>query len=188
MAQWVISTTVAPAATAAGAAVPENTAKGPAKIVVVTKTGSIINTAIVNQDRTVWTVWNSGALHLVVSPDGKQVGQASRPLDPDAVNPYFFDYSKTDFSGFEWLSASNYQDVKTYQGRQVLIFTKGAQIAYIDEETRLPLVLVDREGVHLYTFRTPPAAPLTLPENVQKFVLDQEHHEQSLANRSIAPF
>jgi hypothetical protein len=189
MSQWVISTKVAPASTGTSAALPENANKGAAKYVVVTKTGNIINTLIVHEDRNVWSVWNDGALHMVVSPDGKQVGEAVRPLDPDAANPYYFDYSQTDFPGFEWMTLDSYQDLKTYQGRQVLIFMKGAgQIAYIDEETRLPLLLVDTEGIHFYAFRTPPAAMLKLPDNVQQYLLDQERHEESLANKKIAPF
>src|SRR5208282_6861581 len=98
-------------------------AKGPAKIVAITKTGSIINTIIESQGGGIWSVWNDGAMHIVVSPDGKGVGMAARPLDPDAVNPFFIDYSQTDFPGFEWLSPANYEDLKTYQGRQCLIFT-----------------------------------------------------------------
>ena len=186
-AQWIIVTTVAPAG-AKAPEIPAEKPKGPAKTVVITKTGKIINTAILDQDRHIWSVWNDGGLHIVVSPDGKEIGQAARPLDPDAVNPYFLDYSQTDFPGFEWISAGNFEDIKIYQGKKCLLFEKPGRIAYIDQDTLYPSALVDAEGIHLYQFQPPPTAMQNLPQNVQQFLLNEQYHIQSLANRKIAPF
>lgn len=165
---------------------------GQLKGVEVTKTGPIIHTIITDETGQVWNLWNQAAVHIVISPNGKDVGFAQRPLDPDAVNPFFIDYSNSDFFGFEWISAENYKGEKSYHGRTCLFFdgsgNLGRMYAYIDKDSRLPLALVQDSQVEIYEFQSPPTQMQEIPPNAKQFMEQQAQYIQSMANRPLRPF
>lgn len=105
----------------------------------------------------------------------------------------FSDYSKSDFSGFEWISRHNYIGVQSVQGIPCIVFHEGpdelpsstpaagassangapaapaqtGSTAYISLQGRLPIMLVTDTGFTLYQWQQAPTTPLTLPPNVK---------------------
>jgi len=165
---------------------------GQLKGVEVTKTGAIIHTILTDQTGQVWNLWNQATVHVVISPNGKDVGFAQRPLDPEAVNPFFIDYSSSDFFGFEWISAGNYKGEKSYHGKTCLFFDGSGEsnqmYAYIDKDSRLPLALVKEGQAEIYEFQSPPTQMQELPPNARQFMEQQAQYIQSMANRPLRPF
>lgn len=90
---------------------------------------------------------------------------------------YYTDFSNTDFSGFEWISASNYTGVQKVSGIDCYIFKSNIKLphtdglteatAALDVKTRLPLSLVLGAAVTTYQYGSAPTAMLVPPANVK---------------------
>ncbi len=119
------------------------------------------------------------------------------------------DYSKEDFSGLDWLSASNWAGKQDVMGFHCLIF-KGKAVtsqtskqgpgeseehpqrgeepvtAYIDDQTRLPIVVVykvrgdERTLARIYQYRPTPQ-PLTVPPEILGLLKDYQTSQRAEA-------
>ena len=110
-----------------------------------------------------------------VTPKGEQ----RRQLAINHENPFFKTGLQTSvFSGFEWISASNFTGVNKFMEKQCLVFQimdkSGKQsIAFIDAATRLPLFLKNGGTARLYAFGPPPEN-LAVPEDIAQCIRDEE--------------
>ena len=106
------------------------------------------------------------------------------------------DTPAADFPEFGWISAANFVGVQSVEGAACLVFDatitvggtpgagretskaaeqngSGAQVherAYIDQDTRLPRVLVNADVVSRYAFQNAPGDPLVLPAPDQEMI------------------
>lgn len=176
----------------------------------VIKTGNITRVIYFDDAKQPWNIWCFDSSVIAVWPDGKNVGIAARPSRPDAYNPLFMDFSKSDFQGFEWISEKNFVGIRDVLGRKCLVFrdtikrtAPGMQsddpdpasasfengvVASVDLETRLPVTLVNENGLFVYQFYDAPTAMQTLPGNVQAVVDQQKLAAQAVARRPSRPF
>jgi hypothetical protein len=176
----------------------------------ITKTGNITRVVYFDDAKQPWNIWCFDRSVIAVWPDGKNVGIAAKPTGPDAYNPLYMDFSKSDFQGFEWISEKNFAGISEVLGRKCLVFRDtvkrtppGMQsddpdpasasfehgaVASIDLETRLPVTLVNENGLFIYQFYDPPAALQTLPANVQAVIDQQRQAAQAVARRPSRPF
>lgn len=176
----------------------------------ITKTGKIIRVIFFEDAKLPWNIWCMDSTVIAVWPDGKNVGLAARPNRPDAFNPLYMDFSKSDFQGFEWISEKNFAGVQDVLGRKCLVFRdnvkrvpegtrsddpeaasasfESAAVASVDLETRLPVSLVNENGAFVYQFHEAPSAMQTLPPNVQAVIDQQKEAAQAVARRPSRPF
>lgn len=184
--------------------------EGTPKFAVI-KTGKIYHVRLVDAQKQTWDVWSDGSVTATVPAKGGDAAFVAPPGDRDSVNPLYVNFSKSDFSGFEWISASNYRGIKNVMGQQCLVFSDKVKIpsepasngdksapttpdqfeskvACVNAETRLPVALTDASGISTYKFLTPPTAMQTLPASVVSLVQKQHELEQSLVRRPRKPF
>jgi hypothetical protein len=156
---------------------------------MVAKSGPIRCVVSVTSDGHRTEKWCEGGLQATIFP-GVQEPSISTRSTTSRGNEGYSDYSKTDFPGFEWISAKNYIGAQTMEGVPCIVFHDGpvslnaaaattdgtaaappvpktGRTAYIASDGRLPVLLQDENVTTFYQFETPPAAPLTLPPNVQ---------------------
>jgi len=156
-------------------------------------------------DGTKSEVWRVGAMQISALPGSGELTifepspSSIALLDPEA----YTDYSKTDFPGFEWISKKNYRGVQELAGRPCLVFEEAASdpsgeapegapqilrtsmAAWIDLETRLPVILQKGAKTNAYRFGTPPQGMLTLPPRIQS-LLDRRAKALEMATRRPA--
>lgn len=176
----------------------------------ITKTGNITRVIYFDDAKQPWNIWCFDRQVIAVWPDGKNVGFAAKPTRPDAYNPLYMDFSKSDFQGFEWISERNFAGISDVLGKKCLVFRdtvkrtepgmrsddpdpasasfESGAVASIDLETRLPVTLVNENGLFIYQFYDPPAAMQTLPANVQAVIDQQRQAAQAVARRPSRPF
>jgi len=117
--QWA-ATTIAQAASK-GEEAPGGGAAKPKVLqrVQVTKTGPIRWLVTIEPTGNRLEAWCKGSLQIFMRPEWKE------PMLSDASdrdNPMRLDFSKTDFPGFEWISASNYKGIRKVDGRERIVF------------------------------------------------------------------
>jgi hypothetical protein len=166
---------------------------------VFIKTGQIIRVAVVDDRKRVWNIWVTGSqetLEAVEWPDKKNVGHVPNPTATER-SPFYFDFSKSDFDGFDWLSPSNFVGIQDVMGRKCLVFSStrrrgGAYdvtiTACTDLETRYPVSLVDENGPVTFQFLAPPSAMQTLPITIQAMMNKESQTEQALAPGPGKPY
>ena len=188
---WMVTFKTAPAAS--GATPSPSQPSDPNSIITqdtVTKTENIIHVEFIDTQKRAWNIWVQGGRDMIQWPDGKSVGFVAKP-PPYVVNPLYRDFSSSDFSGFEWISAANFTGIQSIGGISCLVFkdtllTNGVSLqveAATDVKTRLPVRLINGQGQFTYAFLSPPSTEQTLPANVQKLIVDQRNNEKSLARR-----
>jgi hypothetical protein len=99
-----------------GAKAPESTQN------TVTKIHNVIRVVHLDTRKQPWTVWCHGADEYMIWPDGKSCAQLAAGQNNYMPNPFYFDFSTSDFSGFEWISPQNYTGIKSYQGTKCIVF------------------------------------------------------------------
>jgi hypothetical protein len=161
--------------------------------------------------------WRVGAMQISALPGSGELA-ISEPsasdiglTDPEA----YTDYSKTDFPGFEWISKKNYLGVQEMAGRQCLVFKdsvsdlsedaiavaeenpegapkipvrRSPTAAWIDLETRLPVVLQKGDRKSAFVFGPTPAAMLTLPPKIQSLLDRRAKALEMLTRRPAKPY
>ena len=146
--------------------------------VIVTKTQAIIHERIMVHNQQPMEKWCVGELQYSILPGTKRYlpfGRSS--FTSGVIDPNLFtDYSKTDFPGFEWVSAKTYSTVKKIMNRDCIVFTeqgeggKPSATACVDYQTRLPVVLKKGDQTMIYEFSPIPQTLLVLPPEVQSDV------------------
>lgn len=163
----------------------EPIAKPMIRTLEVTRTLDFAKEASTFSDKTTQTtyIFNVARITKHVAYDGLIRNRADQ-----SVVTFSPDFAVADFAGFGWLSPENYKGVQTVQGRQCYFFTadiepEDAQLlaarglnrgeieklpakAFIDVETKLPVVLQRGQETRIFTIGKPKPADLTLPPDV----------------------
>lgn len=165
--------------------------KIPQKLITVTKTGNVRKEDETDETGTKSQSWTLGE-YTVTFRQGSRIptvaiGSAAKS-----------DSAKTDFPGFEWISAKNYTRIEKVLGRDCIIFRgqsggtadqpSYAAVASVDAETKLPVSLVVGEETRIYQFAQAPQAMLVPPANVQESIKSWQSHIQEAARSRPRPY
>jgi hypothetical protein len=168
--------------------------KIPPKTITVIKTGKTVMVQTTDETGSTRQVWLKDGNQLYRDALGNwSVGPAADSKDPFGQP----DYVKSDFAGFDWISAQNFAGIQLIKGDKCLVFRdkvlplsdqdKGAisleayiskkQVDFtpymvdaeadIDLNTLLPISLKLGNITRVYTYQPPPQAPLELPQAAQ---------------------
>ena len=214
-AQWIIDITAVPpgAATpgvtkARSAASPKPratkarpaTSPKPSPRITVAKSGSIKHVTGIVFNGTTEELWIDGATEVMLAPG------MERPAifdDNGSVDPYYTKYCRADFPGFEWISAGNFAGESAYGSRKCLVFRAVTKVdvpasdatgetapalAYIDEETRLPISLEKNGQTLLFQFGDPPNPPISLPPELEAALTARKNHVKDLTRSPDRPY
>ncbi|MGC3989670.1 MAG: hypothetical protein QM796_08340 [Chthoniobacteraceae bacterium] len=180
MAQWTISFRGA-------ATVPDDKSAKPGEKpafdtsdyrVAVVKTKPIYHILMAMGNGEKMDKWCVGEVQVTKQPN------AAYPIlsTPSNKDAYYMDFSKQDFTGFGWISASNYQGIKKVAGVDCMIFRDKIKSpvggaadmvdaqAVIDVKSRLPLYLQVGEGLSTYQYGNTPTALQTPPTEVTALI------------------
>jgi hypothetical protein len=159
-------------------------------------------------------VWSNGAWQVTKRPEWKElvVSNGENSADTAWVN-----YSSGDFPGFQWITAENFLGLFKFKGRDCLVFKDRVQkqspvqmrqfydpnaptpppvdpetlkedvIAYVDLETRLPVVLIAGEQMSTYAFGEPPTEQLVFPPDVKVALAASMQKVQAMLARPSRP-
>lgn len=206
--QWLITTTLSGTAALNDQANAEKSAKateGPSMTkIMVTKTGNIYRVEHLDEARQLWTIFASGATQIMVWPDRHSAAELAVSNNPDAPNPFMTDFSVTDFPGFKWVGWDKYSEMKSYKGIKCIVFrgeqslvdsgypSAGRQhrtvMAYVNVETRLPVVLVDADEANVFEWKPAPKGMLTLPPSAMAVLQERQKAEQQMALHAARPY
>ena len=125
-------------------------------------------------DGTSKEIWRSGDLRFVVPS-----------AHPDSVivesNTLSYYVDPADFEELKWIGAGFFHGEQTIGDKKYYVYKNGAQVALIDEATRLPLSY-DSDLVHVtYTYGVPDS-PLTMPTNCAKKLHQMQRSWSGLPN------
>jgi len=168
----------------------------------VTKTHDVIRVVRLDTAKRPWTIWCQGAQEYMIWPDGKSCGLVTQSPTAFAPNPFYIDFSTSDFSGFEWISPKTYTGIKSYQGIKCIVFQTGAglqndsggspttskKIAYVDFNSRLPLALQSGVEEHLYEWRPPPQDMLSYPPMVKALIDAGLKAQHQMAQKAVSAY
>ena len=205
--QWIVTSSTPTAAASKGTLASVSDAAGSKvlKRVQVIKTGSTRYILDVESNGTRMETWCAGTKQVYLRPEWKHPMLAD---ESDIKDPMSVDISKTDFPGCEWVSAKNYKGIQKLSGRDCIFFSDTVVItqeivpgnssktssyqyqasAYVDLETRLPVMLVTPTEVAVYQFGTAPNSPLTLPAPVKEVIDEQEKAVKQATSMPPRPF
>jgi hypothetical protein len=187
-------------------AVPDATTKFDQRI-LVRKTGDTREEIYVDATGEQTDKWIVDGLQANIDPHTQEAsltgagsGGGAAAFDP-----------KTDFSGFEWISRSNYTGVQTMEGIPCIVFhidpsagdaptpsptpanpnapatiPQSGDTAYIAYQGRLPVLLQQGGTTTLYQFQPAPSTPLTPPASVQDVINSLKARAQA-ASQAPAP-
>ncbi len=204
--QWVV-TYIAPTPARKGAPASGNQASNPKVMrrVEVIKTGPIRYLLTVEPDGSRMETWCTGTKQVYLHSGWKDpmVSDESDIKDPNSV-----DISKTDFPGCGWVSAKSYKGIQRLNGRDCIFFSDTVVVvqeivpgnaskttsyqypalAYVDMETRLPVMLITPSEIAVYQFGAAPQSTLTIPAQVKEAMEQQEKAINNLTRMPPKPF
>ncbi|MEP6672273.1 MAG: hypothetical protein ABJF10_24125 [Chthoniobacter sp.] len=183
----------------------------------VVKTGSTILELNADGDGKRKEIWHIGGLMVMKQPDAAEptVWPDSAQADIYSVNFAAADFAGLDWiSATTYTGMAKYQgrDCIQFTGEvsplnprareeeaiaigQAIAFgqpvpqeSKVAAVAYIDLETRLPLVVTFGSEKRFYQYGTPPATDLTLPPELANAVKEREKQLKRLSSRPTRAF
>jgi hypothetical protein len=140
----------------------------------MTKTGKIMLRQTQDDKGQIWNTWCEGNLQATVWPDGKRFIVGAPPPDlKRGPNSMYFDYSQSDFPGFEWVSLGDYAGIQSKEGKPCIVFKAKFKVytddrqasdvaAYVDLKTRYPVALVVDGATRTYEFQPPPQTELAI--------------------------
>ena len=108
--------------------------------VTTTKTGPVREEEEIGENGSKAVKWYNAGMQVTM-----KTGWTIPVLSSAATNPFdelLTDYSKTDFPGFEWISAKNYLGTKNVAGRDCLVFKDKASVIS-DEELNVRKEVAD---------------------------------------------
>ena len=134
----------------------------------------IQSVTLTKTDKTYWmqTAWASGkkeekwifnGTQFQTLANGKVITIITAPT-PEEPSPEYLNFNKGDFPELEWVSAKNYKTVEDYEGKKAFRFEEGDKKALLSIETQLPINSDDGDLSLVYTFNSPPIAPLVPPK------------------------
>lgn len=152
--------------------------------------------------------WRVGNTQYLVSPGSADVG---------VMDPTSDEYIKGDFQNLGWIKESNFAGIQTFQGKECWVFKDRVlhatrqelqdakarakeegtsfdessyyleEIAYVDSQTQLPVVVQQGEEIYFYTFGASPDS-LTVPWNVQHKVEADVQKDKAMKAGPPTPF
>jgi hypothetical protein len=152
---------------------------------LVQKNGKIhhIISAFADNSRT--DMWFTDAIDATVVPGQR----AAVEMAGSNLHGAFIDFSRTDFPGFDWISKENYTGQQTMEGILCDVFHDGGNAtlpaanarqaagpppippsgstAYIDDKTRLPVLLQVDSKTSFYQMLAAPTTLIQLPPDIQ---------------------
>jgi len=144
----------------------------------ISKSEKIIRRQTVDEKGQPWDTWCFPDVQITIRPDGQHVIVQTGPADSKVINPFFVNYSHSDFPGFQWISLKSYAGIQSFQGSPCIVFKDHAAIylggdatdvtAYIDLKTRYPVSLVGETQTTSYQFQPALSEPLSIPPIVQQ--------------------
>lgn len=133
--------------------------------------------------------WSNGMLIYAPLPDGAQpmILSINRDnLDPRVQARVLAALGAGKFPDFEWLTPESYQGMEKKAGRTCLIFRNDDKEAWIDAESRAPVLWRQAAEVRTFIQKPAPAAMLSLPAGLssilQKLKIDVERLEKKPRN------
>lgn len=179
-------------------------------IIRVTKTKNIRYQEIVDPSTGKVTIWCEDNLQVMMTPGEPMPTLYSAP---DPTNPYYVSYTKSPFPECAWVSAKNYTGIQKINGRDCIVFGdkigdeqsdvqereneakllgkkaytgkyESPVAAYIDLETRLPVISRKGSEIRTYQFYPAPRTMLPLPSDIAAVI---KQYEQRLKDYSRTP-
>jgi hypothetical protein len=181
---------------APGAAAPPSTQD------TITKTRDIVRIVRLDANKKPWTIWCHGPQEIMIWPDGKSCAQLTPALKHFDPNPFMIDFSTSDFSGFDWIALKYYTGLKSYGGRNCIVYqtqissqddsgdppTSLTQIAYVDFTSRLPVGLQSGNDVYLYKWNTSPQDMLSYPPMVQAVINAGLKAQRQMSQKAVSSY
>lgn len=215
-ATWVITSDAVGSTTDKGAEGGEKKKKegdkedSPSPRLIVTKTGNFYHHEARNSDETTEDKWCLGDIQVAIRPEWQE------PIISTAENrgnPFYTDYSKSDFPEFRWVSQKNYVGVEDLGDRVCFVFKEDIDIskddrrrwtemasgsavsmpvrvwaeAYIDYYSHLPVKLVWGEETRNYRFAIPSQKKLVVPADIEKAVNAWQQQRKELLRTPARP-
>jgi hypothetical protein len=153
----------------------------------IVKTWPVVHEIAIDNTNKKWDKWYNSGVELSVDSTGTLFF-----VRTSGGGFFFQDYSNSDFGGFDWLSANNYQGVKNYMGHQCYFFQIAMKAAarsesvtalnpayviskdnpdtsvfytraYLDMKTMFPVMLQKGPYIQTYILGPPPTVSQTVP-------------------------
>jgi len=212
---WVVTAGAQPATISGGPQNPrpENPPaqsgdpKPTASSFTITKTGKIYHVVYADAQGQTWNLWSTGGIVAHVPPGGGDAGFIAPPPTPYQKSPLYVNFPNTDFEGFDWIAPENFRGSKDFMGQPCLVFSatvtevspesdsSGAAVktsenrtAYVAAESRLPVAVINSNGLTTFRFLPTPTAMQSLPASMLKVINKQLDAEKALARRPGRPY
>ena len=133
-----------------------------------TKNGSVLRRVTILSDKTAMTIWYVGpAKYEGPTPDGWVKIDAH-------TNPDLKNYGGSDFPELDFVSMTNYEKVEQKSGHTCFLYARkegttaapGADQAWIDVKTQLPVAYETGGLLLLFRFLPPPVEKLVVPAGI----------------------
>ena len=176
---------------------------------LTTKTGKIRHEVRVDLLGNKSDIWWDAANQIQDSSNGNSPIISTGGL----LDGSYVDYSKSDFPAFDWVSKANFVGMRTVLGKKCWVFTENRLgiseeskeivqkqgnyspkqyefpiTAYIDADTRLPVLLAWGQESIRVTFLPPPQAMQTLPASIAKAESKVKETQQAMRSPHPKPF
>jgi hypothetical protein len=168
----------------------------PAKTSIV-KTMNIYKVTSVDFQGRAETIWSDGKKSAHETSFGaERIVKPASSFDRGG----YCDFSSGDFEGFDWISTNNFTGIKDFKGRKCLVFTEvlrnkeylvisaNTNIAYIDLETRFPVMKTDNDLTIIFNYLNPPSGELSVPPKVRQIFDEDKKNFKKSSIPPIAPF
>jgi len=171
------------------------------KRIVVTKTKDIRHEEITDESGHITEKWC--CCNSIFWTDPLEKKRIALGNSIEAAGDLYVNYSKTDFPGTEWISASNYSEIKSFVGQDCIVFKErrtgdqesssvlpnaDSAVVYVDLKTRLPVYLQRGGEIRIYQFEAPPQVMLALPLDIQQMLERDKKHKEEMAQMPAKPF
>jgi hypothetical protein len=97
---------------------------------------------------------------------------------------FLVDFGAGDYPDLDWIAAGTFVKTTDLGGHRSLLFQKGDTWAWVDEETRLPLLWKRPGESRTFQHLPPPTGMIQLPPNVAKFSEALKKDAETLARRA----
>ncbi len=147
-----------------------------------TKTGKIRREKITVGDGSVSERWCTDTMFFWTSPEGDVIVNDLReamPTEPDDPSPSVL----SGFPGVKWIKLDNYAGVAVIDKRPCYHFKKDNIEAWIDVETKFPVMYRSRDTTYQFKFNETPVQSLTISKEHQDaldFVQKAMDHRRQL--------
>jgi hypothetical protein len=190
----------------------ETSAPAKSKVTInVTKTKNLRLELIEDSFAGKITKWCNGDWQLVSTTGEPDPTLYTKP-DPDPAHNFFVSYAKSPFPEVASVSAQNYNGMQKVSGKDCMVFEGKVKVlseyeikdrevearrtgnktailnpessttAFIDLETRLPVMFLKDKEVHMYEFAPQPSTMLEFPANIKElFELHRQERKMSTA-------